>query len=227
VSLELQIRRSRARFPGTTRKKKLVSLERGPLSLVSITEELLGRNTVRTIISAPPLQNAVSHTSAERMQLLLCRSPIAVVWLTTFCSGGALMIVPTVVAAPVSKTGNTAVGIRHADHVAPSIRKKLILSLLTSGGRSVGWYSSLADWGHGVHPSRLCYQSINKEINININAVGNEKRENDCGLQRFIKSTWLFETYLPVPAVYVCQTLPSLQSLFICLRQHLYWRQGL
>jgi hypothetical protein len=33
--------------------------------------------TVRTIISAPPLQNAVSHTTAERMQLLLCRSPIA------------------------------------------------------------------------------------------------------------------------------------------------------
>jgi hypothetical protein len=37
------------------------------------------RYTVRTIISAPPLQNAVSHTSAGRMQLLLCRSPIAVV----------------------------------------------------------------------------------------------------------------------------------------------------
>jgi hypothetical protein len=27
------------------------------------------------------------------------------------------------VAAPVEKTENTAVGIRHADHVAPSIRK--------------------------------------------------------------------------------------------------------
>jgi hypothetical protein len=27
------------------------------------------------------------------------------------------------VAAPVKKTENTAVGIRHADHVAPSIRK--------------------------------------------------------------------------------------------------------
>jgi hypothetical protein len=27
------------------------------------------------------------------------------------------------VAAPVYKTENTAVGIRHADHVAPSIRK--------------------------------------------------------------------------------------------------------
>jgi hypothetical protein len=31
-----------------------------------------------------------------------------------------------------------AVGIRHADHVAASIRKKLALALLTSGGRSVG-----------------------------------------------------------------------------------------
>jgi hypothetical protein len=31
-----------------------------------------------------------------------------------------------------------AIGIRHADHVAPSIRKKLALTSLTSGGRSVG-----------------------------------------------------------------------------------------
>jgi hypothetical protein len=29
-------------------------------------------------------------------------------------------------------------GIRHADHVAPSIRRKLELTSLTSGGRSVG-----------------------------------------------------------------------------------------
>jgi hypothetical protein len=52
-------------------KKKAVGLERGPLSLVSTTEELLDIN----------------------------------------------------VAAPVYKTENTAVGIRHADHVAPFIRK--------------------------------------------------------------------------------------------------------
>jgi hypothetical protein len=36
------------------------------------------------------------------------------------------------------ETENTAVGIRHADHVAPSIRKKLELTSPTSGGRSVG-----------------------------------------------------------------------------------------
>jgi hypothetical protein len=42
------------------------------------------------------------------------------------------------VAAPVSKTENTAVGIRHADQVAPSIRKKLAITSPTSGGRSVG-----------------------------------------------------------------------------------------
>jgi hypothetical protein len=42
------------------------------------------------------------------------------------------------IAAPVLKTGNTVVGIRHADHVAPSIRNKLALTSLTSGGRSVG-----------------------------------------------------------------------------------------
>jgi hypothetical protein len=39
----LQIRMSRVPFPATTRKKKVVGLERGPLSLVSSTEELLGR----------------------------------------------------------------------------------------------------------------------------------------------------------------------------------------
>jgi hypothetical protein len=31
-----------------------------------------------------------------------------------------------------------AIGIRHADHVAPSIRKKLALTSLTIGGRLVG-----------------------------------------------------------------------------------------
>jgi hypothetical protein len=65
-------------IPGTTRfskkKKKsktVVGLERGPISLVSTTKELLDRK----------------------------------------------------VAAPVYKIQFTAVGIRHADHVAPSIRK--------------------------------------------------------------------------------------------------------
>jgi hypothetical protein len=66
----LQIQGSRVRFPDTT-KKKVVGLERGALSLVSTTEELLDRK----------------------------------------------------VAAPVKKTENTAIGIRNADHVAPSIRK--------------------------------------------------------------------------------------------------------
>jgi hypothetical protein len=61
---------ARVRLP-TLPKKKVVGLERGPLSLVSTTEELLDKK----------------------------------------------------VAAPVYKPENTAVGIRHADHVAPSIRK--------------------------------------------------------------------------------------------------------
>jgi hypothetical protein len=56
---------------GTTRKKKVVGLERGPLSLVSTTEELLDRK----------------------------------------------------VTAPVYKAENTAVGIRHADHVATFMNK--------------------------------------------------------------------------------------------------------
>jgi hypothetical protein len=61
---------ARVRFPALP-EKKIVGLERGPLSLMSTTEELLDRK----------------------------------------------------VAAPVKKTENTAVGIRHADHMAPSIRK--------------------------------------------------------------------------------------------------------
>jgi hypothetical protein len=73
-------------IPGTARKKKVVGLERGPLSLVSTTEKLLDRK----------------------------------------------------VAAVVYKSENTAVGIRHADHVALSIRKKLAITSPTSGGRSVG-----------------------------------------------------------------------------------------
>jgi hypothetical protein len=62
-----------------------VGLERGPLSLVSRTEELLDRK----------------------------------------------------VAAPVQKTENTAVGIRHADHVAPSIRKSWQIRRQAAVARSV------------------------------------------------------------------------------------------
>jgi hypothetical protein len=42
------------------------------------------------------------------------------------------------VAAPVQKAENTAIGIRRADHAKPSTYKKLALTLLTSGGLSVG-----------------------------------------------------------------------------------------
>jgi hypothetical protein len=73
-----------------------VGLERGPLSPVSTTEELLDRK----------------------------------------------------VAAPVYKAENTAGGIRHADHVAPSIRTSW-----QSHRRQAAvarWYRSLADSDHGV-----------------------------------------------------------------------------
>jgi hypothetical protein len=49
------------------------------------------------------------------------------------------------VAAPVYKTENTAVGIRHADHVAPSNPQKFAIT-----SPSFGRYSSLADSDHGV-----------------------------------------------------------------------------
>jgi hypothetical protein len=42
------------------------------------------------------------------------------------------------VAAPVQKAENTAVGIRRADHMTPSIRQMLALTSPTSGGLSVG-----------------------------------------------------------------------------------------
>jgi hypothetical protein len=52
------------------------------------------------------------------------------------------------VEAPVLKTENTAVGIRHADHVAPSIHKSH--TNFAGKRRSLGLYGSLADSGDGV-----------------------------------------------------------------------------
>jgi hypothetical protein len=48
------------------------------------------------------------------------------------------------VAATVQKAENTTVGIRHADHVAPSTRKKLALTSLTKW-LSLGRYNSPAE----------------------------------------------------------------------------------
>jgi hypothetical protein len=89
-----------------------MSLERGPLSLVSTTEELHDRK----------------------------------------------------VAAPVYKTENTAVGIRHADHVAPSIRKKLSLTSPTSDGRSVGIVRSQTQTTEFV-----CFCLFISNVNVGIN----------------------------------------------------------
>jgi hypothetical protein len=74
----------------------VVGLERGPLSLVSTTEELLDRKE----------------------------------------------------AAPVQKTEDTAVGIRYADHVAPSIPKSW--QPLRRQAAVAWWVCSLADSDHGV-----------------------------------------------------------------------------
>jgi hypothetical protein len=82
-------------IPGTTKKK--MGQERGPLSLVSTTEELLDRK----------------------------------------------------VAAPVQKTEDTAIRIRHTDHVAPSIPQQ-VGNHFADKRQSLGRYSSLADSGHGV-----------------------------------------------------------------------------
>jgi hypothetical protein len=88
-----------------------MGLERGPLSLVSTTEELLDRK----------------------------------------------------VAAPVYKTENTAVGIRHADQVAPSIRKSWqSLRLQTAVARSVLFARGLRPRSyHAIQPCIYSHCSYN------------------------------------------------------------------
>jgi hypothetical protein len=55
------------------------------------------------------------------------------------CSWGIMSIIYRIyTTGSVLKSYNTAVRICHADHMAPSIRKKLALTSPTSDGRSVG-----------------------------------------------------------------------------------------
>jgi hypothetical protein len=50
------------------------------------------------------------------------------------------------------ETEITAMGIRRTDYATPSIRKKLALTLLTSGGRSVGIVGSSTSHNNiGLH----------------------------------------------------------------------------
>jgi hypothetical protein len=94
-------------FPALPEKKKVVGLERSPLSLVSTTEKLLDRK----------------------------------------------------VAVPVYKTENTAVGIRHTDHVTPSIRKRWqSLRRQAAVARSVLFALGLRPWS--LFFVCFCYLSV-------------------------------------------------------------------
>jgi hypothetical protein len=72
------------------------------------------------------------------------------------------------VAAPVYKTENTAVGIRHADHVAPSIRKKLAITSPTIGGRLVGIVRS---WTQAMEFSCKCNLSSNLTNSVELSTT--------------------------------------------------------
>jgi hypothetical protein len=59
-------------IPGTSRKKKVVGLERGPLSLVSTTEELLDRKVVAPVYNTG--NTAVGFRQADLVAYLAVNS---------------------------------------------------------------------------------------------------------------------------------------------------------
>jgi hypothetical protein len=70
------------------------------------------------------------------------------------------------VAASVYKAGKTAVGIRHADHVAISIRKKSTLTSPVTGGCSIGIIRSRTQ----ATGSFLHYKPIYSHNNMLVNS---------------------------------------------------------
>jgi hypothetical protein len=115
----------RSRGPGSipdTTRKKVVGLERGPLSLMSTTEELLSGK----------------------------------------------------VAAPVYKIENMALGIRHADHVAPCFRKRWqSLCRQAEVSRSVEFARGLRPW------SLVFFFSLVRNI-MRCNSKSAEEADNKC-----------------------------------------------
>jgi hypothetical protein len=115
---------ARVRFPALP-EKKVVCLERGPLSLVNTTEELLDRKE----------------------------------------------------AAPVYKTENTAVGIRHADHVAPSIRKSWqSLHRHAVVARSVEFARGLRPWSFIMRPRT----GKGTSVRYNVQSGTDTNHDNEC-----------------------------------------------
>jgi hypothetical protein len=72
------------------------------------------------------------------------------------------------VAAVIKKTENTFVGIHHADHVAPSICKKLAITSPTSGGHSVGVVRSDSDHVVFFNPGTLTGKNVDGGVLTNV-----------------------------------------------------------
>jgi hypothetical protein len=105
----------------------------------------------------------------------------------------------------VLETENTAVGIRHADHVTPSIRKKLSLTSPRSDGRSVGI----------VHPRTQATELL--FILFRFNAKRNGALFLNRCSQRGFSRDWSVAIHPEFERVSTCLTLES-QSVAYSIR---------
>jgi hypothetical protein len=87
------------------------------------------------VLSGPPLWSSGQSSWLQIQRPEFDSRHYQIFWEVAYLERGPLSLVTTTeellerkVAAPIYKIENTAVGIRHADHVASSIRKTLALT---------------------------------------------------------------------------------------------------